>query len=409
MLDDYTLDVFDLFGITQEPAAPTTKTCRKCGEDKPLSEYNRRKGSRDGVRYVCKACAAAYGREYREANKDAIRETKRAWKRANRDHCNAKSREWKRASPDKVRESNRRYREENLETVRSRSRESARRYREENPDKVREATRRWRKANPDKAVAYRHANNDEIRCKSRAYYAEHRDEIRQKREDRCQWCVYRIDFASSDASDAFYVGSSNRPDLRFNSHKSRAMRGRNSHALNEQDWSTATWRVLFECDTEAEALEVEYRIIEEHMDDPKNLNTQAKEKRSKHYWVYVIQSEQKRVSKKTGKILEGYFYIGMTTDPARRLREHNGRYANGKMGKKGGGKWTSKHRPWVARSCFGPYFSRSEALRAEYRLKHSKRGKARCYWTPEDSPLCRGEGVDHPWVSDPVGWRPPKA
>lgn len=145
------------------------------------------------------------------------------------------------------------------------------------------------------------------------------------------------------------------------------------------------------------------------MDDPNCLNAKVKEKRSKHYYVYVLQSEQKRVSKKTGRELPGFFYVGMSVDPARRLREHNGRYANGKMGKKGGGKWTSQHRPWVARACFGPYPSRSDALRAEYRLKHSKRGEARCHWTPEDSPLCCGEGVDHPWVADPVGWRPPKA
>lgn len=145
------------------------------------------------------------------------------------------------------------------------------------------------------------------------------------------------------------------------------------------------------------------------MDDPKNLNTQTKENRSSLYYVYVIQSEQKRVSKKTGKTLDGYYYVGMTTCPARRLREHNGRYANGKPGNPKGSRYTSQHRPWVARACYGPYYSRSEALKAEYRLKRSKRGKARCHWTPEDSPLCRGEGVDHPWVADPVGWRPPKA
>ena len=171
----------------------------------------------------------------------------------------------------------------------------------------------------------------------------------------------------------------------------------------------ATRRVLVECDTDDEALEVESQTIEEHMGDPKNLNRKSGDRSGGIYWVYVIQSEQKRVSKKTGRVLPGFFYVGFTSCPARRLREHNGRYANGKMGKKGGGKWTSKHRPWVARACYGPYYSRSEALKAEYKLKRSKRGKARCRWTPEDSPLCRGEGVDHPWVADPVGWRSPKA
>ena len=69
---------------------------------------------------------------------------------------------------------------------------------------------------------------------------------------------------------------------------------------------------------------------------------------------------------------QSFFYVGMTTDPARRLREHNGLYANGKQGNPKGGKYTSKHRPWVARAYIS-YGSRSEALKAEYALKKGKR------------------------------------
>jgi len=122
------------------------------------------------------------------------------------------------------------------------------------------------------------------------------------------------------------------------------------------------------------------------------------------YWVYVIQSELVRYGKK-GQVLEGFYYVGMTTDPARRLREHNGLYADGSEGNPKGGKYTSKHRPWIARACYGPYLSRSEALRAEYSLKRNKRGAARCKWSLDDSPLCRGEGILHPWVQDPKSWK----
>lgn len=122
------------------------------------------------------------------------------------------------------------------------------------------------------------------------------------------------------------------------------------------------------------------------------------------YWVYVIQSQNFRVAK-TGRKLPGFFYVGMTTEPARRLREHNGLYANGKPGNPKGGKYTSKHRPWVARALYGPYGSRSEALKAEYALKKGKRGSGRTKWSSDDSVLCRGEGANHPWVQDPT-WKP---
>jgi putative endonuclease len=97
--------------------------------------------------------------------------------------------------------------------------------------------------------------------------------------------------------------------------------------------------------------------------------------------VYVIQSQQKRFSKK-GKVLEGFFYVGCTTDVNRRLRQHNGEI-------RGGGKYTSKHRPWVLMCTYGTYDNRSEAMKSEMALK-KKRGKARLYWTEEDSKWCRG-------------------
>ena len=104
--------------------------------------------------------------------------------------------------------------------------------------------------------------------------------------------------------------------------------------------------------------------------------------------VYVIQSQQKRFSKK-GKVLEGFFYVGCTTDVDRRLREHNGLYANGKEGNPKGGKYTSKHRPWVLMCTYGIYENRSEAMKAERALK-SLRGRKRLFWTEEDSKWCRG-------------------
>ena len=109
------------------------------------------------------------------------------------------------------------------------------------------------------------------------------------------------------------------------------------------------------------------------------------------YWVYVIQSLECRVGKR-GKPLPGFHYVGCTTDVTRRIRQHNGEI-------KGGGKYTSKHRPWVLRAVYGPYGGRSEAMKAEYALKHGKRGTARCAWPTEDSKWCRGLGPYDPRVT----------
>jgi len=110
------------------------------------------------------------------------------------------------------------------------------------------------------------------------------------------------------------------------------------------------------------------------------------------WWVYVIQSEEVRFSERTGKKLDGFRYVGSTTNPARRLRQHNGEI-------RGGGRYTSKHRDWEMRAIFGPYANRSEAMKAEMALKR-KRGRAREQWKPSDSEWCRGLGTADPRVEE---------
>ena len=110
------------------------------------------------------------------------------------------------------------------------------------------------------------------------------------------------------------------------------------------------------------------------------------------WWVYVLQSQQVRVGKR-GQPLPGFHYVGATTNPLRRIRQHNGII-------QGGGRWTAKHRPHVMKAIYGPYADRSEAMKAERALKRGKRGKARCHWSPLDSPWCRGLGADDPRVAE---------
>ena len=112
------------------------------------------------------------------------------------------------------------------------------------------------------------------------------------------------------------------------------------------------------------------------------------------WWVYVIQSQVPRYGRR-GKQLPGFFYVGCTTAPPRRLRQHNGEI-------KGGGKYTSKHRPWEPRALYGPYTCQSTAMKAERALKRGKRGLGRLQWTNQDSVWCWGLGTEHPWVADPT-------
>jgi predicted GIY-YIG superfamily endonuclease len=368
-----------------------------------LDAFARDKKRADGLQLHCKPCQKAY----REANRERIAEQNAAWRKANPDKVREHRRKrrarpevkaaraeynkaWKDANPEKVREQTLRSYARNAEKRRA----AARAAYQADPEAHQARTRRWREANAEKIAEYRRQN----RQADRDYYARNAERIREKKEARRQWCVYKITFPDG----FFYLGSSCHYDLRFNAHKSLARRQKHISALSGRDFDHASVEVVVLCQTEADALDLEAHHIEVAMTQSPNkcLNTTIPGSPNRHYWVYVIQSEAPRVDRK-GQPRPGFFYVGMTTDPARRLRAHNGEI-------KGGGKYTSKHRPWAARALYGPYGSRSEALRAEYALKRQKRGAGRLKWSSKDSSLCRGDGPSHPWVSDPRGWRPPK-
>ena len=110
------------------------------------------------------------------------------------------------------------------------------------------------------------------------------------------------------------------------------------------------------------------------------------------WYVYVLQSQHRKFAS-MGR--PGPYYVGCTTCPSRRIRQHCGLIV-------GGGKYTSQWRPWVARALYGPYPNQSAAMKAERALKKGKRGINRTRWSKKDSHWCRGAGAAHPWVTDPT-------
>lgn len=50
----------------------TSKTCRVCGEAKPLEEFNRDRSRADGHQNHCRGCASVIGRQWREKNPDKL-------------------------------------------------------------------------------------------------------------------------------------------------------------------------------------------------------------------------------------------------------------------------------------------------------------------------------------------------
>ena len=67
---------------------PGFKPCRKCGESKPLSEFYRQSGMRDGHRHNCKACHAASHHDWYVRNRACEIARVGKWQRENSEQVN---------------------------------------------------------------------------------------------------------------------------------------------------------------------------------------------------------------------------------------------------------------------------------------------------------------------------------
>lgn len=56
------------------------KSCTKCGEVKPLSEFYKKSASRDGHHPNCKACCRLVAKAYFEKSPEKVQQSRKAWK-----------------------------------------------------------------------------------------------------------------------------------------------------------------------------------------------------------------------------------------------------------------------------------------------------------------------------------------
>ena len=59
------------------------KRCTKCGKEKPLSEFNKDRHTKDGLQFRCKECDNATSKRWAHTNPEQVRERGRQWRKEN--------------------------------------------------------------------------------------------------------------------------------------------------------------------------------------------------------------------------------------------------------------------------------------------------------------------------------------
>ena len=126
------------------------KTCKKCGETKPLEAFSRDTSKKDNIENRCKPCVSAASRAWYAANIDRRRETALAWREKNAERDKELSRARYKANPERINSQARQWAKDNPE----KNREATRTWRAANVEKVKAQQRAWRQSNPEVIAAH---------------------------------------------------------------------------------------------------------------------------------------------------------------------------------------------------------------------------------------------------------------
>lgn len=83
------------------------KVCTKCEIEKPLTEYNKEKRVKSGLRACCKECNKANSKKYRQENREKIKAQKKKYRQENREKERTRHKKWEQENREKVRASSR--------------------------------------------------------------------------------------------------------------------------------------------------------------------------------------------------------------------------------------------------------------------------------------------------------------
>lgn len=145
------------------------KTCTKCGETKPITEFIKDASKPSGIRSQCKPCKRIYIAAYRAANPGNRRASDARYRATNRDKVRASAAKWAAANPDKLKS-------------------KGVKYRAEYPERVRAARAKWNAANTEKRRAdvdkWQAANPEKVKASSAKWAAANREALRIRDQNR---------------------------------------------------------------------------------------------------------------------------------------------------------------------------------------------------------------------------------
>ena len=151
-----------------------TKICKKCGEEKPLEEFGKRKRNHDGLQHNCKLCWSEYHGKYSKNNREQRNKSSRKYRAANKEKVSEWGRNWRESNKDRVKELKRKYRVENKDSVTASNRKQYEANREERIEYQRDYRDSNKESIKERRDKRREENREEMNARERRWAREKR-------------------------------------------------------------------------------------------------------------------------------------------------------------------------------------------------------------------------------------------
>ena len=148
------------------------KTCSKCKERKPHSEFSKNKSSKDRLQCRCKECRSQANAQYYKENTEIIKQRKKQYRKENAEKIRKRKKQY-----------NKQYRKENAEKIRQRKKQ----YQKENAEKIRKRKKQYLKNQPAAVYKIENTKTGQVYIGQTTMYKqrwlEHKSDLRHNKHD----------------------------------------------------------------------------------------------------------------------------------------------------------------------------------------------------------------------------------
>ena len=99
------------------------KTCLKCKERKPHSEFSKDKSNKDGLQRWCKKCRNQQHKQYYKENTEKERQRKKQYYKENPEKERQRKKQYYKENTEKIKQLNKQYYKENAEKIKQRKKQ----------------------------------------------------------------------------------------------------------------------------------------------------------------------------------------------------------------------------------------------------------------------------------------------